>query len=105
MLVSTLNFNNLKSPKKIRDSFLGEFTIIRLIGKNEVEVKLTEELFRKHLVSLVRLVNTYHKTGEGRCTSSVKGHTAQAIAEVENYPVTLKKIITARRIRINGKDY
>ncbi|MBW0557793.1 hypothetical protein O181_097508 [Austropuccinia psidii MF-1] len=30
MLVSTLNFNNLKGPKKMRDSFVGPFTIIKL---------------------------------------------------------------------------
>ncbi|MBW0487159.1 hypothetical protein O181_026874 [Austropuccinia psidii MF-1] len=31
--VSTLNFNNLKGPNKMRDSFVGPFTIIKLIGK------------------------------------------------------------------------
>ncbi|MBW0503849.1 hypothetical protein O181_043564 [Austropuccinia psidii MF-1] len=41
-LVSTLNFNNLKGPKKMRDSFVGPFNIIKLIWKNAVEVKLTE---------------------------------------------------------------
>ncbi|MBW0465086.1 hypothetical protein O181_004801 [Austropuccinia psidii MF-1] len=56
VLVSTLNFKNLKAPKKMRDSFLGPFTIIKLIGKNAVEVKLTEEFSRKHLVFPVSLV-------------------------------------------------
>ncbi|MBW0537257.1 hypothetical protein O181_076972 [Austropuccinia psidii MF-1] len=46
----TLNFNNLKGPKKMGDSFVGPFTIIKLIGKNEVEVKLTEKSSRKHPV-------------------------------------------------------
>ncbi|MBW0552675.1 hypothetical protein O181_092390 [Austropuccinia psidii MF-1] len=41
VLVSTLNFNNLKGPKKMRYSFVGPFTIIKLIGKNAVEVRLT----------------------------------------------------------------
>ncbi|MBW0513833.1 hypothetical protein O181_053548 [Austropuccinia psidii MF-1] len=50
VVVSTLNFNNLKGPKKMRDSFVGPFTIIKLIGKNAVEVKLTEEFSRKHPV-------------------------------------------------------
>ncbi|MBW0483064.1 hypothetical protein O181_022779 [Austropuccinia psidii MF-1] len=50
VLVSTLNFNNLKGPKKMRDSFGGPFTIIKLIGKNAVEVKFTEEFSRKHPV-------------------------------------------------------
>ncbi|MBW0593174.1 hypothetical protein O181_132889, partial [Austropuccinia psidii MF-1] len=50
VLVSSLSFNNLKGPKKMRDSFLGLFTIIKLIGKNTVEVKITEEFSRKHSV-------------------------------------------------------
>ncbi|MBW0533949.1 hypothetical protein O181_073664 [Austropuccinia psidii MF-1] len=33
VLVSTLNFSNLKGPRKMRDSFLGPFTIVKLIGK------------------------------------------------------------------------
>ncbi|MBW0471333.1 hypothetical protein O181_011048 [Austropuccinia psidii MF-1] len=41
VLMSTLNFTDLKVPMKITDWFLGLFTIIRLTGKNEVEVQLT----------------------------------------------------------------
>ncbi|MBW0579024.1 hypothetical protein O181_118739 [Austropuccinia psidii MF-1] len=52
LLVSTLNFNSLKGPKKMRDSFVGPFTITNLIGKNAVEVKLTKEFSRKHPVFL-----------------------------------------------------
>ncbi|MBW0507120.1 hypothetical protein O181_046835 [Austropuccinia psidii MF-1] len=56
VLVSTLNFNNLKGPRKIRDSFVGTFTLIELIGENAVEVGLTEEFSRKHPVFPVSLV-------------------------------------------------
>ncbi|MBW0496477.1 hypothetical protein O181_036192 [Austropuccinia psidii MF-1] len=48
--ISTLSFNNLKGLKKMRDPFVGKFTIIRLIGKNSVEVRLSEEFSRKHTV-------------------------------------------------------
>ncbi|MBW0498737.1 hypothetical protein O181_038452 [Austropuccinia psidii MF-1] len=34
----------------MRDPFVGPFTIIKLIGKNAVEVRLTEEFSRKHPV-------------------------------------------------------
>ncbi|MBW0576521.1 hypothetical protein O181_116236 [Austropuccinia psidii MF-1] len=34
----------------MRESFVGPFTIIKSIGKNAVEVKLTEEFSRKHPV-------------------------------------------------------
>ncbi|MBW0482976.1 hypothetical protein O181_022691 [Austropuccinia psidii MF-1] len=36
VLVSTLNFNNIKGQEEMRDSFMGPFTIIKLVGKNEV---------------------------------------------------------------------
>ncbi|MBW0547870.1 hypothetical protein O181_087585 [Austropuccinia psidii MF-1] len=48
--MSTLNFNILKGPAKMRDSFVGTFSDIKLIGENGVEVRLTEEISRKHPV-------------------------------------------------------
>ncbi|MBW0505495.1 hypothetical protein O181_045210 [Austropuccinia psidii MF-1] len=36
VLASTLSFNNLKGPNKMRGSFLGPFTIIKLIGKMQL---------------------------------------------------------------------
>ncbi|MBW0529026.1 hypothetical protein O181_068741 [Austropuccinia psidii MF-1] len=85
VLVSTLKFNNLKGPKEIRDSFLGPFTIIKLIGKNAVEVILTKEF----------LGNTQY--------SQKKNPTPPEIVEVEESPGPVKKIIKAREIRLNGK--
>ncbi|MBW0584462.1 hypothetical protein O181_124177 [Austropuccinia psidii MF-1] len=66
VLVSTLDFNNLKGPKKMRDSFVGPFTIIKLIGKNAVEVKLTEQFSRKHTVFPVSLVKPYFQKEEDK---------------------------------------
>ncbi|MBW0506877.1 hypothetical protein O181_046592 [Austropuccinia psidii MF-1] len=54
--VSTLSLQNLKRPKKMRESFVGPFTIIKLIGKNAMEVKLTEEFCRKHPVFPARKI-------------------------------------------------
>ncbi|MBW0548595.1 hypothetical protein O181_088310 [Austropuccinia psidii MF-1] len=85
VLVSTLNFNNLKGPKEMRDSFVGPFTIAKLIGKNAVEVKLTEEFSRKHPVF-------------------PNNPTPPEIVELEDSPGPVKKIIKARKIRLNGKD-
>ncbi|MBW0578127.1 hypothetical protein O181_117842 [Austropuccinia psidii MF-1] len=84
VLVSTLNLNNLKGPKKMRDSFVGRFTIIQLVGKNAVEVKLTEEFSRKHPV--------------------FPNLTPPEIVEVEDSPGPVSKIIRARKIILNGKD-
>ncbi|MBW0477814.1 hypothetical protein O181_017529 [Austropuccinia psidii MF-1] len=85
VLVYTLNFNKLKGPKKIRNSFLGPFTIIQLIVKNAVEVKLTEEFSRKHPVF-------------------PKYSTPPEIVEVEDSPGPVKKINKARKISLSGKD-
>ncbi|MBW0571167.1 hypothetical protein O181_110882 [Austropuccinia psidii MF-1] len=104
VLVSMLSFDNLKGPKKMRDSFLGPFTIIKLIGKNAVEVKLTEEFTRKHPVFPVSLVEPYFQTEEDRFPSTKKNNTPSEIVEVEDSPGPEKKIIKARKIKLNGKD-
>ncbi|MBW0485634.1 hypothetical protein O181_025349 [Austropuccinia psidii MF-1] len=104
VLVSTINLNNLKGPKKIRDSFVGPFTIIKLVGENEVEVRLTEEFSRKHPVFPVILVKPYFQTEEDKFPSRKKNPTPPGIVEVEDSPGPVKKIIKARKIRLNGKD-
>ncbi|MBW0475725.1 hypothetical protein O181_015440 [Austropuccinia psidii MF-1] len=104
VLVSTLNFNNLKGPKKMRDSFVGNFTIIKLIGKHAVEVKLTEEFSRKHPVFPMSWFKPYFQTKEDKFPSRMKNHTPPEIVEVEGSPGPVKKIIKARNIRLNGKD-
>ncbi|MBW0551446.1 hypothetical protein O181_091161 [Austropuccinia psidii MF-1] len=104
VLVSTLNFNNLKEQKKMRDSFLGPFTIIKLIGETAVVVKLTEEFSRKHPVIPMSLVKQYFQPEEAKLPSRKRNPTPPEIVEVEDSPVPVKKIIKARKIRLNGKD-
>ncbi|MBW0479303.1 hypothetical protein O181_019018 [Austropuccinia psidii MF-1] len=86
------------------DSFVGPFTIIELIGKNAVQVKLTEEISRKHPVFPVSLVNPYFQTEEDKFPSRKKNTTPPEIVEVEDSPGTVKKIIKVRKIRLNVKD-
>ncbi|MBW0536009.1 hypothetical protein O181_075724 [Austropuccinia psidii MF-1] len=54
VLVSTLNFNNIKGPKKLKDSFAGPFMIKALHGPNAVQSELTGELMNKHPAFLVK---------------------------------------------------
>ncbi|MBW0526069.1 hypothetical protein O181_065784 [Austropuccinia psidii MF-1] len=72
VLVSTLKFNKLKGPKKMRYSFLRSFTIIKLIGRSAVEFRYTEKFSRKHPVFPVSLVKTYIQTGEDRFPSRTR---------------------------------
>ncbi|MBW0519025.1 hypothetical protein O181_058740 [Austropuccinia psidii MF-1] len=105
VLVSTLNFNNLKGLKRMRDSFVGPFTIINFTGKTSVEVRLTEEFSRKRPVFPVSLVKPSCQSGEDKFPSRKKTTTPPDILEVEGSPGPLKKIIKARNIRLNGRDH
>ncbi|MBW0472544.1 hypothetical protein O181_012259 [Austropuccinia psidii MF-1] len=42
-LASTLNFNNIKGPKKLKDSYVGPFVIVFLHGTNAVKVELSAD--------------------------------------------------------------
>ncbi|MBW0468637.1 hypothetical protein O181_008352 [Austropuccinia psidii MF-1] len=104
VLRSTLNCNNLKGSKKMRDSFLDPFTIIKLLGENAVEVRLTEEFSRKHPVFPVSLVKPYFQTEDDKFPSRKKNPTPPEIVEVEDTPGPVKKIIKDRKTILNGKD-
>ncbi|MBW0555366.1 hypothetical protein O181_095081 [Austropuccinia psidii MF-1] len=104
VLVSTLNFNNLKGLNKMRDSFVGPFTIIKLIRKNAVEVKLTKQFSRKHPVFPVSLVKPCFQTEEDEFPSRKKNPKPPEIMEVEDSPGPVNTIIKARKIRLNVKD-
>ncbi|MBW0537842.1 hypothetical protein O181_077557 [Austropuccinia psidii MF-1] len=59
VLVSTLNFNNIKGPKKLKDSFAGPFMIRELHGPNAVKLELTGELMNKQPAFPVSLIKPY----------------------------------------------
>ncbi|MBW0583235.1 hypothetical protein O181_122950 [Austropuccinia psidii MF-1] len=59
VLVSTLNFNNIKGPKKLKDSFAVPFMIKALHGPNAVQLELTGKLMNKHPDFPVSLIKPY----------------------------------------------
>ncbi|MBW0480093.1 hypothetical protein O181_019808 [Austropuccinia psidii MF-1] len=59
VLMSTLNFNNMKVPKKLKDSFEGPFLIKALHGPNAVQLELTGELMNKHPTFTLSLIEPY----------------------------------------------
>ncbi|MBW0565891.1 hypothetical protein O181_105606 [Austropuccinia psidii MF-1] len=72
--------------------------------RNAVEVKLTEEFSRKHPVFPVSLVKPYFQTEEDKFPSRKRNTTPPDIVEEEDSPGPVKKIIKARKIRLNGRD-
>ncbi|MBW0482794.1 hypothetical protein O181_022509 [Austropuccinia psidii MF-1] len=59
VLVSTLNFNNIRGPKKFKDSFEGPFMIKALHGPNALQLELTGELMKKYPDFPVSLIEPY----------------------------------------------
>ncbi|MBW0495105.1 hypothetical protein O181_034820 [Austropuccinia psidii MF-1] len=59
VLASTLNFNNIKGPKKLKDSFAGSCMIKALHGPNAVQLELTGELMNQHPAFPVSLIKCY----------------------------------------------
>ncbi|MBW0574583.1 hypothetical protein O181_114298 [Austropuccinia psidii MF-1] len=70
----------------MRYSFVRPFTIIKLIGKNAVEVKLAEESSRKHPVFPVSLIKPYFQTEEDKFPTRKKNPVPPEIVEVEDSP-------------------
>ncbi|MBW0520532.1 hypothetical protein O181_060247 [Austropuccinia psidii MF-1] len=48
VLVSTMNFNNIKGPNKLKGSYVGTFVIVALHETNAVQVELSGELENKN---------------------------------------------------------
>ncbi|MBW0478235.1 hypothetical protein O181_017950 [Austropuccinia psidii MF-1] len=59
VLVSTLIFNNVKGPNKLKDYYVGSFGIVELHGTNAFQVELSGELENKHPTFPVSLIKPY----------------------------------------------
>ncbi|MBW0483474.1 hypothetical protein O181_023189 [Austropuccinia psidii MF-1] len=66
--------------------------------------RLTEEFSRKHSFFIVSLVKPYFQKGEDKFPSRKKTTTPPDIVQVKDSPGPVKKIIKARKIRLNCKD-
>ncbi|MBW0542088.1 hypothetical protein O181_081803 [Austropuccinia psidii MF-1] len=64
VLVSTLKFNNIRGPKKLKDSFAGPVMIKALHGPNAVQLELTGELMNKHKTFAVSLIKPYSSSDQ-----------------------------------------
>ncbi|MBW0537468.1 hypothetical protein O181_077183 [Austropuccinia psidii MF-1] len=57
--VHTLNFNNIKGCKTLKESFAGPFVIKEFHGESYVESKISDKLSYKHPSFPVGLINPY----------------------------------------------
>ncbi|MBW0491185.1 hypothetical protein O181_030900 [Austropuccinia psidii MF-1] len=105
VLVSTLNFNNIKGPKKLKDSYVGPFVIVALHGTNAVQVELSGELENKHPTFPVSLIKPYQPTDKE--LFPLRNPTPLTIPPVEqSEDKKIKKVIKERRLRgKNQREY
>ncbi|MBW0477386.1 hypothetical protein O181_017101 [Austropuccinia psidii MF-1] len=64
----------------------------------------SQEFSRKHPVFPLSLVKPYFQTKEDKFPSRKRNPNSPKIVEVEYSPGPVRKIIKARKIRLNGKD-
>ena len=105
VLVSTLNFNNIKGPKKLKDSYVGPFVIVALHGTNAAQVELSGELENKHPTFPVSLIKPYQPADKE--LFPLRNPTPLTVPPVEqNEDKNIKKVIKERRLRgKNQREY
>ncbi|MBW0563977.1 hypothetical protein O181_103692 [Austropuccinia psidii MF-1] len=105
VLVSTLNFNNINGPKKLKASYVGPFIIVALRGTNAIQVELSGELENKHPTFPVSLINPYQPTGKE--FFPLRKPTPLTVPPVEqSEDRKIKKFIKERRLRgRNQREY
>ncbi|MBW0573749.1 hypothetical protein O181_113464 [Austropuccinia psidii MF-1] len=101
VLVSTFNFNNIKGPKKLKDSYVGPFVIVSLHGANAAQVELSGELKNKHPTLPVIFIEPYQPSEKE--FFPLRNPTPLAVPQLEqNEDKKIKKLIKERRLR--GKN-
>ncbi|MBW0553752.1 hypothetical protein O181_093467, partial [Austropuccinia psidii MF-1] len=100
-VVSTLNFNNIKGPKKLKHSYVGPFVIFTLHGTNAVQVELSVELDNKNPTFPVRMIKPYQPTDKE--LFPLRNPTPLTVPQVEkDEDKRIKKVIKESRLR--GKN-
>ena len=98
VLVSTINFNNIKGPRKLKDAFAGPFVIRALHGKNAVEVVLTKEFDRKHPTFPVSLIKPYKETDKALFPLRTETEIISPPMEKQDQG-SIAKVIKEKRVR------
>ncbi|MBW0469099.1 hypothetical protein O181_008814 [Austropuccinia psidii MF-1] len=103
--VSTLNFDNIKGPRKLKDSDVGPFIIVALHETNAAQVELSGELENKHCTFPVSLIKPYQPADKE--LFPLRNPSPLTVPTVEqNEDKKIKKVIKERRLRgKNQREY
>ncbi|MBW0577240.1 hypothetical protein O181_116955 [Austropuccinia psidii MF-1] len=98
VLASTMNFNDIKGPKKPRYYYVGPLITVALHGTNAVQVELSGELENKHPTCTVSLMKPHQPTEKE--LFPLRNPTPLTVPPVEqNEDKKKKKFIKERRLR------
>ncbi|MBW0529635.1 hypothetical protein O181_069350 [Austropuccinia psidii MF-1] len=101
ILLSTLSFNNIKGPKKLKETFAGPFIIKALHGTNAVQVELSGELENKNPTFPVSLLK--HYTSSDKELFPLRNETPLDVPPLDqSEEKKVLKVLKERRLR--GKD-
>ncbi|MBW0502932.1 hypothetical protein O181_042647 [Austropuccinia psidii MF-1] len=105
VLVSTLNFDNIKGPKQLKDSYVGPFIIVSLHVTNAFQVELSGKLDNKYLTFPVSQIKPYQPTDKE--LFPLRNPTPLTVPPVEqDEDKKIKKVIKERRLRgKNQREY
>ncbi|MBW0528403.1 hypothetical protein O181_068118 [Austropuccinia psidii MF-1] len=105
VLVSTLNFDNIKGPKELKDSYVRPVVIVTLHGTNAVQMELSGELKNRHPTFPVSLIKSYQPAEKE--LFPLRNPTPLTEPPVEqNEDKKIKKVIKERRLRgKNQREY
>ncbi|MBW0535109.1 hypothetical protein O181_074824 [Austropuccinia psidii MF-1] len=103
ILVSSLNFINIKFLKKLEHSFAGPFIIKSLNGTNAVQVELSGELENKHPTFPVSLVK--HYTSSDKELFPLRNETPLEVPPLEqSEDKKVLKVLKERRLKGKMKE-
>ncbi|MBW0557706.1 hypothetical protein O181_097421 [Austropuccinia psidii MF-1] len=105
ILVSTLNFDNIKGPKKLKDYFAGPFIIKSLHGTSAVQAEISGELDNKHPTFPVSLVK--HYTSSDKKSFPLRIETPIEVPPLDQSEMKkVLKFLQGRRLRRkNDREY
>ncbi|MBW0561854.1 hypothetical protein O181_101569 [Austropuccinia psidii MF-1] len=105
VLVSTLNLDNIKGPKKLKDCNVGPFVIVALHKTNAVQVELSGELEYKNRTFPVSLIKAYQPADKELFPSRNPTPSTRPPVK-QNEDRNIKKVIKERRLMgKNQREY
>ncbi|MBW0493453.1 hypothetical protein O181_033168 [Austropuccinia psidii MF-1] len=105
VLASTLNFNNIKGPNKLKYSYVGPFVIVSLHGTNSVQAELSGELENKFPTFPISLIKPHQPADKELFPLSYPApSTVPPVEQSEDKKI--RKVIEERRLRgKNQREY